>query len=180
MPKFDWGQGLLTGAVTGLFGKKKKKPKRLSTLDPQQQSLYNDYISSIRGEGPMKDLYNFDAQGYNDVFDKTIGRQANRNFNENIIPGITGQFRSNNLQNSSYVGESLSRAGRDVQENLDNQRSANVFAGQQQANQNKINGTNSILNMNTFDWQMPEPSLIDKILSEAAPAAGKYAAKSFL
>ena len=130
--------GGLVGGIAGLFGKKKKKkPKKMSTLDPQQQSLYNDYISSIRGEGPMKDMYNFDAEGYNDVFDKTIGRAANRNFQENIIPGITGQFRSNNLMNSSYAGESLSRAGRDVQENLDAQRSQNVFQGQQQANQDR-------------------------------------------
>lgn len=170
--------GGIIGGISGLFGgKKKKKPKKRSTLDPQQQALYNDYISSIRGEGPMKDLYNFDAEGYNDVFDKTIGRQANRNFNENIIPGITGQFRSNGLQNSSYVGESLSRAGRDVQENLDAQRSQNVFQGQQQANQNKQNAINSVLGTQTFAYEKPgaqAPNAIDQILGSVGPAAGEW------
>lgn len=169
--------GGIIGGISGLFGRKKKKPKKRSTLDPQQQALYNDYISSIRGEGPMKDLYNFDAQGYNDVFDKTIGRAANRNFQENTIPGITGQFRSNGLQNSSYVGESLSRAGRDVQENLDNQRSANVFQGQQQANQNKQNAINNVLGNQTFAYEKPStqaPNAIDQILGSVGPAAGEW------
>lgn len=167
--------GGLVGGIGSLFGNKKKKPKRKSTLDPQQQALYNDYISSIRGEGPMKDMYNFDAQGYNDVFDKTIGRAANRNFQENTIPSITGQFRNNNLMNSSYAGESLARAGRDVQENLDAQRSANVFQGQQQANANKQNALNSILGMNTFDYQQRQQGGgIDEILNKVAPHAGEW------
>ncbi len=170
--------GGLIGGIGGLFGgKKKKKAKKRSTLDPQQQALYNDYIASIRGEGPMAGMYNFDAEGYNDVFDKTIGRQAYRNFNENVIPGITGQFRGNNLQNSSYVGESLSRAGRDVQENLDAQRSANIFAGQQQANQNKQNAINSILGTQTFAYDKPgpqTPGVIDQILGAVGPAAGEW------
>lgn len=170
--------GGVVGGASGLFGgKKKKKPKKRSTLDPQTQALYDDYIASIRGEGPMKDLYNFDAEGYNDVFDKTVGRAANRNFNENIIPGITGQFRSNNLMNSSYAGESLSRAGRDVQENLDALRSQNVFQGQQQANQNKYNAINSVLNTQTFAYDKPEaqaPNAIDQILNSVGPAAGEW------
>lgn len=170
--------GGIIGGISGLFGsKKKKKPKKRSTLDPQQQSLYNDYISSIRGEGPMKDMYKFDAGGYNDVFDKTVGRAANRNFQENIVPTITGQFRSNNLQNSSYAGESLSRAGRDVQENLDAQRSANVFQGQQQANQNRQNAINGILGTQTFAYDKPgaqAPNAIDQILGSVGPAAGEW------
>lgn len=171
--------GSVIGGAVKLFGskKKKKKPKTVSTLDPQQQALYNDYIGSIRGEGPFNDLYDFDTQGYNDVFDKTVGRPAYRNFQENIIPGITGQFRSNNLQNSSYAGESLSRAGRDVQENLDAQRSANIFSGQQQAKQNKMNAINNALGMQTFAYEKPQsntPSIIDQILASAGPAAGQW------
>ena len=170
--------GGLIGGISGLFGKKKKKkPKKMSTLDPQQQALYDDYVKSIRGEGPFSDLYNFDAEGYNDVFDQTIGRQANRNFNEKIVPGITGQFRSNNLMNSSYAGESLSRAGRDVQENLDAQRAQNVFQGQQQANQNKQNAINSVMGTQTFAYSKPgaqTPNAIDQILSTVGPAAGEW------
>lgn len=170
--------GGLIGGVNGLFGgKKKKKPKRTSTLDPQQQALYNDYIASIRGEGPMKDLYNFDAQGYNNVFDQTVAKPAYRNFNENIVPGITGQYRSNNLMNSSYSADALGRAGRDVQENLDSQRSANIFSGQQQANQNKQNAIGGLLGTQTFAYNKPQaqtPNIIDQILGTAGPAAGEW------
>ena len=172
------GVGALVGGVAGLFGsKKKKKPKKRSTLDPQQQALYDDYVASIRGEGSFSDLYNFDADGYNDVFDKTVGRPAYRNFNENIVPQITGQFRSNNLMNSSYAGESLSRAGRDVQESLDAQRSANVFSGQQQAKQNKQGAIDKVLGTQTFAYDKPgaeNPSTVDQILGSLAPEAGEW------
>lgn len=166
--------GGVVGAVAGLFGSKKKKRKKIKTLDPQQEGVYNDYVASLRGQGPFSDLYNFDAQGYNNVFDQTVGRPAYRNFQENIIPGITGQYRQGNLMNSSYSGEALSRAGRDVQENLDAQRSANIFAGQQQANQNKMSGIQNVLNMKTFDYQQPGQSSIDQILNKVGPAAGEW------
>jgi hypothetical protein len=166
--------GAILGGLTGLFGSKKKKAKKRSTLDPQTQALYDDYISGLRGEGQFADLYNFDAEGYNDVFDKTIGRQAYRNFNENIVPTITGQFRKKNIGNSSYTGETLSRAGRDVQESLDAQRSQNVFNGQQQAKQNKINGIQNAFNVNTFDYEKPEQGGIDKILNSLGPVAAEY------
>ena len=173
------GIGAIAGGALGLFGskKKKKKNKVTSTLDPQQQELYKDYIGSLNGQGPYSDLYNFDAEGYNNVFDQTVGRPAYRNFQENIVPGITGQYRSNNLMNSTYSGEALSRAGRDVQENLDAQRSANVFQGQQQAKSSKQNAINNILNMQTFATNKPAPktpSTIDQILGSVAPQAGEW------
>ncbi len=173
------GVGALVGGVAGLFGskKKKKKPKITSTLDPQQQEVYKDYIASLGGQGPYADMYNFDAEGYNKVFDQTVGRPAYRNFQENVIPGITGQFRSNNLMNSSYAGGALSRAGRDVQENLDAQRAANIFQGQQQAKTSKQNAINNILNMQTFATNKPAaktPSSIDQILGTVAPQAGEW------
>lgn len=173
------GVGAVVGGIAGLFGskKKKKKAKPISTLDPKQQALYDDYIASLRGKGPFSAMYDFDAEGYNNVFDKTVARPAYRNFQENVIPGITGQFRGRNIMNSSYTGEALSRAGRDVQENLDAQRSANIFAGQQQANQNRMNGIQNVLGMQTFAMQKPKegaPSTIDQILGTLAPKAGEW------
>lgn len=176
-----WGTvaGAVIGGAAGLFGskKKKKKPKTSSTLDPQQQGLYNDYIASIRGEGSMSGLYNYDAEGANKNFDANVSRPAYRNFQENIIPGITGQFRQNNLMNSSYTGEALGRAGRDVQENLDAQRSNMQFQGQQNAQTAKQNAINNVLNMQTFATQKPgpqKPSGVDQILSSLAPDAGDW------
>jgi len=86
--------------------------------------------------------------------------------------------------NSSYSGEALSRAGRDVQENLDGLRSQNIFQGQQQANQNKTNGINSVLNTQTFAYmqpgEQPAGSVIDQILGSIGPAAGKFVANALI
>lgn len=173
------GVGAVVGGLAGLFGSKKKKnkPKKRSSLDPQQQALYNDYISSLRGQGPMSDLYNYDAQGANANFEQNVARPAYRGFEENIVPQITGQFRGNNLQNSSYAGQSLARAGRDVQENLDAQRSNMIFQGQQNAQSNKQNALQNILGMQTFAYEKPgakAPNTIDQILGTTAPAAGEW------
>lgn len=169
--------GGVAGVVSSLFGgKKKKKVKQRSNFDPQQQALYNDYVSGIRNQGPMAGNFNFDAEGYNNVFDQTIARPANRNFQENIIPNITGQFRQGNIMNSSYAGDALSRAGRNVQENLDALRSANVFQGQQTANTNRLNATNNVLGMPTFTnyEQNRSPNIIDQLSTQLGPSTGDW------
>ena len=174
------GAGAVLGAGLGLFGGKKKgNPKKRSTLDPEQQRLYQDYISSIRGEGPLSNLHQYDAEGANQNFDANVARPAYRDFQENIIPGITGQFRGNNLMNSSYTGEALGRAGRNVQENLDAQRSNMQFQGQQQAKQNQLGSMQNILAMNTQsqDLTQQKPSGIDAILGQLAPGAGDWFSK---
>ena len=178
MPGFDFGSSIFGGLATGFFGGKKKMKKR-STFDKPQKQLYGDYVNSIRGQGPFADMYNYDAEGANANFDKNVGRPAYRNFQENIIPGITGQFRSQGIGNSSYTGEALGRAGRNVQESLDAKRSDMQFQGQQNANTNKMNGIQNILGMTTFDYQQPEQSPLDKILSSVGPAAAKYATSYF-
>lgn len=184
-----WGAaaGGVIGGALGLFGgsggkKKKKKVKPISTLDPMQQQLYQQYVDSLSGKGQFSDLYNWDAQGANKNFDANVSRPAYRNFNENIIPGITGQFRSNNLMNSSYTGEALGRAGRNVQESLDAQRSNMQFQGQQSAQDAKRNSINNILNLQTQAFQQPgapQQNGIDSILSQLAPMGGEYMADFF-
>lgn len=176
--------GALLGGAAGLFGsgssrsrRKKRKPKMISTLDPQQQGLYKDYVSSLRGQGPMSDLFNYNAEQANNVFDQTIARPAYRGFQENIIPSITGQFRQGNLQNSSYAGQALSRAGRDVQEGLDSQRANYIYQGQQQQQANRQNALQNILGMQTFAYDRPQeqtPNTVDQILGSLAPKAGEW------
>lgn len=152
--------GGLFGGLTGLFGskkKKKKKPKTLSTLDPNQQKL-NDYQNqSILGEGPLADLYNYNPEQANDVFDKTIANPAYRNFKENVAPEITGAFRSNGLMNSSYSGEALGRAGRDVQQGLDARRYKYLYDEQNNAREAKRNAVENVQNRQTFAYQQPYP-----------------------
>ena len=175
MPKADWGGGLggaASGAATGfsvggpwgaaiggtagffggLFGgkKKKKKPKQISTLDKNQQALNQNQHQAVMGEGPLADLYNYDAEKANSVFDQTIANPAWRDFAEKGAPTITGSFRSQGLQNSSYVGDSLAREGRNIQENLQGLRSKNQFDLGQDARTAKRNAVENLQNRQTF------------------------------
>ena len=122
--------GGLVGGTLGLFGRKKKKKNTLSTLDKRQQELNKQQHESILGKGPLADLYNYDPQQANEVFDKNIANPAYRDLQERAIPSVTGQFRSQGLMNSSYAGDAVAKLARDVQESLDAKR-ANYLYGEQ-------------------------------------------------
>lgn len=174
MPGIGTGVGALAGGIAGLFGSKKKKKKRLSTLDPEQRALRQQQIDALYGQGDFANLYAFDPQRANANFDATIARPSYRNFQENVIPSITGQYRNQGLFNSSYTGQALGRAGRDVQEDLDAQRMDYIYRGEQAANTAKQNALNSLLGMQTFNYSQPGASSTDQILNQIAPSAAKY------
>jgi hypothetical protein len=198
MPKADWGSGISGGAsgaasgfaaggpiggviggVAGLFGglfggSKKKKKKKISTLDKNQQKINESQFQSLNGEGPWADLYNYDPEKANAVFDQTIGNPAYRNFQENVVPKITGSFRSNGLMNSSYAGDALSKAGRDVQESLNGQRTKYLYDTENAAKGSKQNAIENYQNRQTFAYDQAAPSggggfNIDSILQSITP-----------
>lgn len=198
MPKPNWGGGA-TGAVSGatagsafgpigsvvggtlgffggLFGGgKKKKKKKISTLDKRQQQLNDTQHEAVFGKGPLADLYNYNPEAANDVFSKTIANPAYRDFKEKLAPEITGNFRSQGLQNSSYVGDSLAKAGRDIQESLDAQRSQYLYGEQKDARNAKRNAVENLQNRQTFAYDQAAPSSggggIDSILRSITPDA---------
>lgn len=151
-----WGAaaGGLIGGVAGLFGggDKKKKKKKISSLDKRQQALNAKQHQAILGKGPLADLYNYDPEAANRVFDQNIANPAYRKFQESVIPGITGQFRSQGLMNSSYVGDAISRLARDVQENLNAQRSQYLYGEQKEARNAKRNAVENLQNRQTFAY----------------------------
>lgn len=168
-----WGAlaGGALGGIAGLFGKKKKRNKRLSSLDPNQQNINQQQYASFLGEGPLADLYNYDPEQANSVFDQTIANPAYQNFQENIVPTITGQFRSNNLQNSSYSGGALGKAGADVQRGLDAQRAQYLYGQEQGAQTAKRSGIENFQNRQNFayDNAAPQGFDINQILSSISP-----------
>lgn len=195
MPKADWGSGAsgaasgaITGAsiggpwgaaiggavggIAGLFGGGKKKKKKRSAFDKQQQKLYDYEHQAIMGEGPLADLYNYDPQAANEVFDKNVANYAYRDLNERAIPSVTGQFRSQGLMNSSYAGDALAKLTRDVQEGLDAQRSQYLYGEQKDARNAKRNAVNNIQGRSTFAYDTAAPSggfNLDSILSQITP-----------
>lgn len=152
--------GGLAGGIAGLFGgpkkKKAKKPQRISTLDKSQSRLNQQQYQALRGEGQFADLYNYNPQMANKVFDQTIGRPAYRAFQEEVVPGITGAFRTQGLQNSSYVADALAKRGRDVQESLDAQRTQYLYGQEQNAQQAKRSAIENLQNRQTFAYEMPQ------------------------
>jgi len=168
--------GGITGGLLGLFGtsSKKKKPKKLSTLDPTQQGIYNDYAKALQGGGgQFGDLFNFNADQLKDVFQKMYADPQYQNFNENVVPGITGAFRGGNIQNSSYTGGALAKAGRDVQNNLNAHLSQMLYQGQQDAINRRVQGINNILNTQTFAYEQPQASAGDNAFGALMDVGGK-------
>lgn len=143
--------GGLVGGISGLFGKKKKK-KKVSSFDKRQQQLNEEQYQSLRGEGPLADLYNYDPEMANQVFDKTVANPAYRKYKEDLAPAITGNFRKNGLENSSYVSESLGKTARDIQEGLDAQRSQYLYGEQNNARNAKRNAVENLQNRSTFAY----------------------------
>lgn len=152
-----WGAaaGGLLGAGAGLFGngrKKKKRAKPISTLDANQQLVNQNQMQAFTGQGDYADLYDYNPEAANDVFDKTIANPAYRNLNEKAIPSITGQFRNQGLMNSSYAGDALGRLTRDVQESLDAQRAQYLYGRENEARNAKRAGIENFQNRQNFAY----------------------------
>lgn len=182
------GVGGLIGGFSGLFGGKKKK-KKVSAFDKNQQKLNQQQHQAILGKGPLADLYNYDPEAANQVFDQNIANPAYRKFQENVIPGITGQFRSNGLMNSSYAGDAISKLARDIQESLNSQRTQYLYGEQKDAQNAKREAVNSLQNQQTFAYDKNPgggggfdinkvlnsitPDMIDQAKNYFNPAAAK-------
>lgn len=169
--------GGLVGGISNFLGsKKKKKAKKRSTLDKNQKRINEQQSQGILGEGPLADLYNYNPEEANAVFDQTIGRKAQRQFGESTVPKITGAFRNEGLQNSSYTGQALSNAGRDVQENLDALRTDYLYKEKNNAKNNKINAIENFQNRTNFDYDTAAQGGgfdISSILDSITPAQTK-------
>lgn len=174
--------GGVGGGLLGLFGGGRKKPQKISTMDPTQQGLYQDYANALKGKGgPLADIFaQFDPEQIRQLFQQSYAEPAYQNFQENIVPSITGQFRGNNLQNSSYLGGALSKSGTDVQKGLDSNLAELLYNAQQATVNRRQRGVQDILGSNTFDYKKKERSLVDELLSGLAGGAGNLVANNSL
>lgn len=166
------GVGAVVGGVAGLFGGKKKRRRRVSSLDKRQQALNEEQYAAIHGEGPLADLYDYDPEAANRVFDENIANPAYRKFQEDVIPGITGQFRSNGLQNSSYVGDAITKLARDVQENLNAKRSQYLYDEQSDSRNARRNAVENYQNRQNFAYDRSNRGGgfdINQVLSSITP-----------
>lgn len=168
IPFVQAGKGYQKGAN---WVGKQLEPSQLSSLDPQQQKLYDSYQQAIMGGGgPLADIYGFDPEQIRDLYTQQYAEPAYQQFQEEVVPGITGQFRGQNLENSSYAAGAVGKAGRDVQSNLNAQLANMLYNAEQQSLQRKQGGINQLLNMQTFAYQQ---SPLMQLLQGLAGGAGK-------
>lgn len=170
------GIGGLFGGLSSLFG---SRPKRRSTFDKTQKNLYKQYAAGLQGQGQFADLFNFDANSARENFNQMYAQPAYQQFQENVIPGITGQFRGGNLQNSSYLGGALSKAGTDVQNNLNANLSNMLYQGQQSALERRLQSLQNMLGMQTFAQEQRQPNGVESILSGLSQGTGQYLGNQF-
>ncbi len=165
--------GGLIGGIAGLFGNKKKKKKTISSLDPNQQQLNQYQHQGVLGQGPLADLYNYDPEEANAVFDQNVANPAYRNLQEKGIPGITGQFRSQGLQNSSYAGDAIAKLTRDVQETLNGQRSQFLYGERKDSRNARRDAITNLQGNSTFAYDKSASNNngfdINRILSSITP-----------
>lgn len=173
------GVGGVAGGLAGLFGGGRKKKKRLSTFDKRQRRLNEQQYQSLIGEGPLADLYNYDPEAANQVFDKTIANPAYRDLQEKAIPGVTGQFRSKGLMNSSYAGDAVAKLTRDVQEGLDAQRTKYLYGEQQDARNARRGAVENLQNRSTFAYTPSKGFDINSILGSFSPEETNQLANYF-
>jgi hypothetical protein len=164
--------GGLLGGVAGLFGGGRKKRKKLSTMDKRQQQLNEQQYQGLTGQGPLADMYNYNPEAANDVFNKTYADPAYKKFQEELAPSVTGQFRNQGLMSSSYAGDALSRLARDVQQGLDAQRAQYLYGQEQNAKGAKQQGLQNFQNQQTFAYDKSAPNSgfdINKVLESVTP-----------
>ncbi len=178
LPGYGTAAGAAIGSTLGFFAPRKKK-KKISTLDKQQQQLYGQYHAALQGQGQFADMFNYNPQQDTDYFNKSIAAPAYQNYKENVVPTITGAFRGGNLGKSSYLGGALGKAGSDVQKNLDAQLSQMLSQGHENALNRRVNAVNSLLNMQTFAQEKPQPSPLDTAISGFSEGAGKAGGEAF-
>lgn len=164
------GGGL--GALGGFFGD--NEPTSRTTMDPQQKQLYEQKTQALQGGGgPLADVYGqYNPQMMKDYYEQAYAQPQYQEFQDNIVPTITGQFRGQNLQNSSYLGGALAKEGGKVQNNLNGQMAQMLYQGQQSQQSRRAGALDSILNLQSQVHERPQSSVFDNLLSSLSEGAG--------
>lgn len=160
----------------GLFTGRKGKFEQRSTLNQQQQPLFDQLQASLQGQGAggafgqtadyYRDLYSNDSQAFKD-----FAAPEMRRFNEDIIPGLAEQFAgmgSGGLSSSGFRNAGV-QAGTDLSERLGAMRQQLRQQGIQGMSQLGQFGLSPQFNENIY--QKGQPGLIDS----AGPGLGAVA-----
>jgi len=98
-------------------------------IQGQQRQLIDQLLASLTGEGPFSELFQTDEA----AFQKSFVDPAKQIFKEQISPQIQQSFISGGQQRGTGLDDTLTRAGVDLDQNLNQQ-----FLQFQQGGQNRI------------------------------------------
>lgn len=159
------GAGIAGSAYGALRGS--KKPKKVNLLDPQQQSIFDSLVQAAQGGGGVfEDLVSYDPQRTSDLFNTAVAEPLINQFNEQILPGITGQFRGKGLGTSTYAGQAAARAGEGLERQLASQLANTQNQAYNQSQQNLSNILSKILNTQTYGYKQPTTSPFDQLIAQ--------------
>lgn len=154
-----------------VFGKK-EKIKKTPLLSKSQQDLLRYLRQAIQEEGPLKDLFSFNKES----FEKGVSEPAMQNFRDNILPVLLEKFNAG----GQYGGSGMFNAGFKEAENLQSELAKLMYQGQQQSQQNKQAGLNTLLNVKEFEPYMKArmPGVLPKLIGSFAEGGGEALGRS--
>lgn len=134
-----WGPALIgaAGSIGGglLAGRGGANPE--TKMQKTQRKLVDQLLSSLKGNGPYKDLYNADEN----TFQKSFVEPAQARFRNQIAPQIQQQYIQSGQQRGTGLDDQLLRAGVDLDSLLNQQ----MYQFQNDAMNRKQGTINSIL-----------------------------------
>ena len=172
------GFGALGGAAFNRLNKT-RKPKKVSLLDDRQENILELLNQAAQGQGPFAGLTQTDPEQTAGFFNEAVAQPLINQFNEEILPGITGQFRGKGLGQSTFAGQAAARAGEGLERTLASQLANQQFAQLNQGNQNLMSILNTILDKQTSGFQQPQLSPLDQMLGQLLNLGTQAAGKAF-
>lgn len=100
--------GSIGGGLLGSSGNKETKVQK------QQRKTIDEILSSISGEGAFSNLFNADE----DAFQQSVVNPLMSQFHNVVAPGIQQEFVNAGLHRGTGLDDALSRAGIDLQSNI--------------------------------------------------------------
>lgn len=172
---YNWGNatagfGLfgLPGMGLGFMGN--DQPKKLSSLDPNQQKLWNtftDRLQNFSGADQSSIDYLMQLMDPNSEAVSQFTAPHMRQFNEQTVPGLAERFAGMGGMggglSSSGFGQSLSAAGSGLQEKL---AALKAGLGTQAANNlmnTYGNRMGTAMGTQTFGYQKPQQSMLETL-----------------
>lgn len=98
---------------SSILGRKKKE--RRSPIEKRQKQLIDQILGSLTGEGPLSDLFQADDA----AFQRSVVDPSMQRFRDRIAPQIQQQFIASGQQRGTGLEDTLTRAGVDLQSNID-------------------------------------------------------------